>query len=637
MEILGEYLNLSNGKRTEKQVLVKKEIFGDVSAYYIDGIAKYTLDKDFGAGIDISIENLDSTVADFRDGEFWCSVQFGNGYSDIPDETQGLLYKKKDGIIGIILPVVSEKYKCVLAGNENCVTAKLYSHYEYLFNIKCLAFVAAEGKNFYELVKNCTETVIKLTENKCALRRERRYPKILEYLGWCTWDAFNIKVSEDKIEKKLDEFKEKNIPVKWIMLDDMWAEVRDFYGRDYETRGEMFELMFSSKLYSFEADSKRFPSGLKETVSKIKERGISVGAWFPVTGYWRGLDPDGEAYKQCKDYLIRTERGTYVPDFKQEKAYMYFDTINSFLKKCGIDFVKIDKQSIVGRYYKNLAPIGVAAEQYHKAMEASVGQNFDNNMINCMCMSSEDMWNRSFSPITRCSDDFKPENSEWFLSHILQSTYNSVFWGHIYYCDYDMWWTDDGQAKKNSLLRAVSGGPIYISDTMDRSRADILKPLMLDDGKILRCDRPATPTGDCIFSAPSNSNSIFKVQNICGDSGAVAVFNLNNKNKKVSGTISPSDVEGISGEEFVVYEHFSKSAVLLKKDETLGVTLNDNDDFKLFIVVPLKDGFAPIGRVDKFISPKSIKAVNGKEVELYENGTYAVWEDGKLLFKEMSL
>ena len=35
--------------------------------------------------------------------------------------------------------------------------------------------------------------------------------------------------------KSVREFKEKNIPVKWAILDDMWAEVHNFYDKKYKS------------------------------------------------------------------------------------------------------------------------------------------------------------------------------------------------------------------------------------------------------------------------------------------------------------------------------------------------------------------------------------------------------------------
>lgn len=48
-----------------------------------------------------------------------------------------------------------------------------------------------------------------------------------------------------------------------------------------------------------------------------------------------------------------------------------------------------------------------------------------------------------------------------------------------------------------------------------------------EDGRILRCDRTAVPTIDCLTIDPTKSGHIFKLQNQCNDSGVIAVFNLN--------------------------------------------------------------------------------------------------------------
>ena len=141
-------------------------------------------------------------------------------------------------------------------------------------------------------------------------------------------------------------------------------------------------------------------------------------------------------------------------------------------------------------------------------------------------------------------------------------------------------------------------------------------------------------TADCITHNPTSSGKIFKLQNICNDSGVIAAFNLDESSSSVSGTISPSDVDGLNGEEFAVYEHFSKELKILKADESLNIELKDIDDYKLYIIAPLKDGFAAIGRTDKFISPKTIKSIHGTDIKLIEDGEYAIVQDRKLIIKK---
>ena len=169
----------------------------------------------------------------------------------------------------------------------------------------------------------------------------------------------------------------------------------------------------------------------------------------------------------------------------------------------------------------------------------------------------------------------------------------------------EMWWTDDGQAEKNSILRAISGGPIYVSDTLNRSRAEVLKPLIFDNGRILRGDNPAVPTKDCLTENPVSS-----------------------------GTISPKDIEGLYGEEFAVYEHFSKELKIMKAEECFELQLENINEYKLYVIVPLKDGCGVIGRTDKFISPATYSYNKSHKVEFVEDGPYAYVENYKLILEE---
>ena len=637
------YLNLKNGQNVEASVEVLS--VGQVRAVFIKGQADLPLDADFGAGIDIDLQNVESFMADYRRCEYWCMPQFGRDLREVLDETQGLICKKTDGSYAVILPVVSEQYKCVLKGNaRGGVTARLFSWYDQLCSCNCLALMYAEGDDPYKLLRSCAKTALELLGSDCKLREQRQYPEMFEYLGWCSWDAMEIRVCEEDLFTKCAEFRDKQIPVRWAILDDMWEEVRDFYGKTYPTRTDMYYLMHASRLYSFQADPIRFPNGLKHCIEGMNEYGIRVGIWHPTTGYWAGIDPEGPIYRDHQDLLIRTRSDTekfnnrYIVDYKTEKAYPYYKAIHGYLKESGAEFVKIDNQTMTRRYYKNLAPVGEVARSFHNAIEQSVREHFDNCMINCMGMGSEDMWNRSSSPVSRCSGDFQPENAEWFINHVLMCAYNDLIQGQFYYCDWDMWWTDDGQAKKNSLLRAISGGPIYLSDKIGRSIPEIIRPIVLEDGRILRCDNPATPTLDCLTEDPRTSGGLMKIQNLCtnahGKNGVLAVFNLNQEGNVSKGSISPADVNGLEGESFAVYEHFSGELRMLGREERMELSLKDINDFRLYIIVPVVDGFAPIGRTDKFVSPKTVQAVHGREVILSEAGRYAVVKDGRLVIYE---
>lgn len=625
MEYIACSMHLINGDT--QPAAVEEHLHSNVRAVRFRGQATGPLDIELGGTVTLRIPGIARWMADFRHSEYWCRPEFGTDPCQIPNDTQGLVWETKDGGFGVILPVVSEQYKCTLSGTEEGLQARLYSWKEGLNTCDCLAFLWAEGADPFTLLQSCAQVGATLLGSHIPVRTGREYPKLFEYLGWCSWDAFEIRVSEKDLLAKCREFQDKEIPVKWMILDDMWAEVRDFYSATYETRRDMIRLMHNSRLYNLQADPFRFPKGLQHCLNKIKGFGITPGIWYPTTGYWRGADPEGPLARKLTPHLFYTTDGRLIHKPEEEAARAFYDTFNSYLAEAGAAFVKIDNQSMSRRFFKNRISVGQAARSFHKAMEDSVENYFDNNLINCMGMANEDMWNRPRSAVSRCSDDFLPEDKAWFTKHILQCSYNSLIQGQFYYCDWDMWWTDDGQAVKNSILRAISGGPIYVSDQLHRSRKEILEPLILNDGRILRCDRPAMPTADCLTEDPQRSSKLFKLQNICKGRGVLAVFNLDAEEKPVSGTISPQQIPGLEGEEFAVYEHFSESLTFLQWNESMPLTLKNSDDYRLYILAPMKRGNCVIGDRNKFISPA---ALDEKE-QLIQPGCLVRVENRKLV------
>lgn len=553
------------------------------------------------AGFDA--ENALSFAVDIPDGAritaiqrhspFWCRPVFVSEPAAIPGLTQGLIWEK-DGEYGVMWTLAGDRFRCFLEAGRAVLSAGVGG----VSQIDEPALVRARGRDVFALLEACARRISQI--KGIPLRSGRSYPDILEYPGWCSWDAFQIRVSHEDLVSKARELK--NTPVKWCLIDDMWGWVKDFYGKTYDSKHDMILLMHASRLWELEADPIRFPHGLAGAVEDLHALGFGVGMWYPIPGYWKGADPAGGFFEKVGDCLIESRKGALVPAPEYKKAKKYFDTVNGFLKSAGADFVKIDFQSIYDSHYKGIISAGEAAKALHGAREDSAKEFFGDAVIDCMGLSVEDQQNRAYSAVCRCSDDFQPEDRAWFAKHITQCSFNGLFTGQFYVCDWDMWWTDDGQAKKNSLLRAISGGPVYVSDMLGRTHPELLEPLVGDDGRILRCDRPAMPSADCIMSDPASSGRVFKVTNVARGAGYVAVFDLDSADGPVSGTVSPSDVPELGEGTYAVWEHFTGEFFILDLSEKQPVSLSDPDDFRLYKFVKLVDGAARFGRTDKFVS-----------------------------------
>ncbi len=563
-----------------------------------------------------SVSEAECFTANFLKCEFWCHTVFAKTPAELPREKiQGLLYSRNDGEFFYVAPVCDKVFKSNMKGeNDGSLSLYLWSN-DLRDTCDSVALVMGSGKNAYELVPHVTEAALNAIGNKGGLRNKRRYPEIFEYLGWCSWDAFHMDVTHDDLLKKAKEFRDKDIPVNWFIIDDMWGHVPAI------TR----KTMHSRELYSFEADPERFPNGLKAVITDLKDQyGITTGMWHPTTGYWNGIDPAGDIARDHRELLVHTPNNKLVHSPELVPAFEYYNTVHSFYRDCGAEFVKVDNQGFIRAHYKYLKSIGEAAKNLHTAIEASVGANFDGALINCMSMPSENFWNRPVSSICRFSGDFQPENRKWFIQHLLQCSFNSLFQGCVYYGDWDMWWSDDEQAKKNAVLRAMSGGPVYMSDELDRSIKETIMPIVYSDGRIVRLENPPMPSPDCLMTDPETNGRIFKVVNRVGDYGIMAAFNLDKNEKTVKGTVSAKDV-GLDGS-YVCYDWFARK--IIKPESTLK--LKNYDDFRLYIFLPVKNGKAFIGLTEKYMSPRTIDYIGNGMYRLHEGGKLGIYSKTKL-------
>lgn len=636
LDNISEEKEKSDGNYTEKRfafkdkeelvnvILTLKE-YKDIVFTYID--AKVTnkrvihRHKNFApeGGIVIKVKSagsIEGLMALYRHKDWWTRPYFKRELADLPGRTQSLLWRKNENYYYMI-PVVDKIFKSDFAGNGEGMDIRISSYVGGCDSCKSLVFAAASGSEPFELSKRTVERTLEKLGFPTFARENKRYPENLKYLGWCSWDAFYHAVNEKGLLEKAEELKAKDIPVKWIMIDDGWLDVKN------------------ERLMSFNANKEKFPGGLKAAARKLKEQyGIRwVGVWHAFMGYWGGVNPEGELAKTMKEYLYETASNKLIPYPEAGKGFGFWDAWYTELRKEDIDFVKVDGQSAVNNFLIYSKPVGRSARESHKALEAAVGIHFDNAIINCMGMALENIWSRPISSVSRNSDDFVPGEEISFKEHALQNAYNSYFHGNFYWGDWDMFWTKHNEDVQNSVLRAVSGGPVYFSDRVGNTEPAAILPLVMKDGKILRGDRPGLPTIDCIFNDPNEEAVPLKVWNTVGENGVIAAFNINLGGKTVNGTLSAADIPNINAQKYVAYDFFKKEVFILSIDDKHSFQLG-KDKVALFVVVPQKSDFTPIGLIDKYLAPVSIESVyisdNKRFVRLPQGGTFGFVSNRKV-------
>lgn len=545
------------------------------------------------AGVDVSsFEETKAITVIHRRSEWWSRVEVDCKTEELPANSQAIMLQRNQGYCFMTV-LCDEKFKSNFVGNpEGGFSIYVWDN---AVSNDCDTAVAVFGfgEDIYQLPPLVMKDGFRAIGRPERLRKDREFPKVLENLGWCSWDAFHLDVSHDGLMAKAEEFKEKGIPVKWLMIDDMWGHVKN----------NALGVNSSRELYSFEADPVRFPKGLASAVADIKENyDLLVGLWHPTTGYWNGIDPQGEiaADPDYKDLLFWSQEGLLVHRFEEEKVKEYYLKQHKFYSDCGIDFIKVDNQACARRFAKRIMPIGEAARNLHRAIEESANTYFGGQLVNCMGHPLENFWNRD-SAVSRMSCDFLPGSRDRFNLLIMQNAFNSMVQGSVYYGDWDMWWSYDSQALKNAACHAISGGPIYVSDELGESKKDVIVPLIFSDGRIIRLENPALPVRSCLFEDVIAQGKPFKIFNNDGKNGVVVAYNTTPDGREVIGTISPKDAELHGADTYCAYDRFSGEAVIVGAEEELSITLQQGDDFRMILFVPVVEGRAVIGLKEKYV------------------------------------
>ena len=543
----------------------------------------------FGGAIEISFEKLfcgEKFVCTAPSTSWWIKPNFVNSEKEITKKSISVGIKGKTET-AYFLTLPTDSAKSDFTGNKLVLRPGFLGCSKISGAFLCFA----AAKNLFDASNILFENAFAEKIINIPSKEERGYPEMFKYFGWCSWNAFYHDVTHGGLISKLEEFKEKEIPMKWILIDDGWS--------CYE----------GDKLTSLKEDYEKFPQGLDGFVKEAKEKyGTEfIGVWHAFLGYWLGIKEGSEVHIEQSKNIKKFNSGIVLPDCSDSgKVFEFFNTWHRFLKEKGIDFLKVDVQGSLKNYVSgDMSPV-LAAKNMAEGLDASVCLNFDGKLINCMGVTQENIFSRPKTSLTRNSDDFFPTIEGSFANHLKQNAFVSLFHDKLYHLDWDMWWTNQGiDSVKSGVLRAISGGPVYISDKVGDTDPDMILPIIEDDGLILMCDNAAVPSADTTFDDPEKSGKLIKLVNTVGENGVMALFNISESKKDASATVKVSDIYGINPDaDYVVYSYFEKKYYYITRGEELEFNLGF-DEVEILNFYPVKNDFILLGDTSKYISSAS--------------------------------
>ncbi|MEA1997550.1 MAG: Sip1-related alpha-galactosidase, partial [Gemmatimonadota bacterium] len=479
-----------------------------------------------GAGMsqwrNFKIAGLDRMLTLDRFLPWWMSPAFATDEKDVPLDTQFLLWRRDDSRTGLLLPLIDKGYRMSVAGDStgfkiiadnNCPDADTTSGKA---PARLIGVYIAVGTDPYRVLDQAFAAVV--SEMDIGRRRVKKEPpRWIEHLGWCTWNAFYHGVSHKKVLSGLRSLKKGGITPGFVILDDGWQEARA-YGFLHE----------ETWLTGLKENRKKFPDGLGVTVKKAKDDfGVQdFLVWQTLQGYWRGVDSLSRDMSKYQTYRstgrsnrpLNKRTAEWVPlaynTIRPESIADFFNDYHSWLAGQGVTGVKVDNQSHLEFMTYGLGPGPEVMGTYRRALEASVEKHFGPaSVINCMSLGPDVIFQAATSMVTRNSNDFFPDKPESHCLHLVVNAYNSLMTAQLVQPDWDMFQSSHKWGAFHGSARAVSGGPVYISDKPGKHNFALLNKVALPDGRVLRCTDPALPTRDILFHNPLEEDILLKVFN----------------------------------------------------------------------------------------------------------------------------
>jgi raffinose synthase len=563
---------------------------------------------------------LKRLLASYRYEPFWMKPCVGTSFAAVPADTQFLLLELESGQVAVIAPLVQAPFKVTLQGEGDELWAVLDSGDPAVLGDSALLAYVAVGDDPYQLCRDGARAVAERL-GTFRVRRDKALPKLCDWFGWCTWDAFYQEVSYEKVRQGLASFRAGGVEPRLLILDDGWQTVRKL-----DTG--------AARLAAFAANEK-FPGGVAATVALAKlEYGVrSVVVWHAVHGYWGGIDAESlpaygvepAARSYSEEVLAHGPKwndqywGPVVGRPARAQLGAFYSDYHQYLASQGVDGVKVDNQASVeclgagqgGR-------VGIMAAT-RRALEHSTRTHFQGELINCMSCSSEMLYGALDSSLTRTSTDFWPNIPASHGQHIYANAVVGLWFGELVHPDWDMFQSGHQAGAFHAAARAVSGSPIYVSDKPGEHDFELLKRLVLSDGRALRALDVGVPTRDSLFVDPTTEAALFKVvnRNPCG--WVLGVFNTRHVegDNLLSGSLRVADVPGISGDDFAVYLQRSGQLLRVTRDQAVPLQL-DSLEAEVATLVLLDGGVGALGLADKLNSGAAVLSAG------WDGGVYVI-------------
>jgi raffinose synthase len=312
----------------------------------------------------------------FRFKVWWTTHWVGDSGRDVENETQMMLLDRSGAGAGgrpyvLLLPIVEGPFRACLesgkAADDDYVDMVVESGSS---SVRAAAFRSSlylhAGDDPFELVREAVR-VVRAHLGTFRTMDEKSPPPIVDKFGWCTWDAFYLKVHPEGVWEGVRRLADGGCPPGMVLIDDGWQSIchdeddpasgaegmnRTSAGEQMPCRLIKFQENHKFREYK-EGGMGAFVREMKAAFPTVEQ----VYVWHALCGYWGGLRPGTSGLPPSKvvapklspglqrtmedlavDKIVNNGVGLVDPN----RAHELYEGLHSHLAASGIDGVKVD-------------------------------------------------------------------------------------------------------------------------------------------------------------------------------------------------------------------------------------------------------------------------------------------------------
>ena len=470
------------------------------------------------------------------------------------------------------------------------------------------------GSTFENTIRDYTERV--------AIYHNIPPPQKTAPTVFCSWYYHAWDYNEEYLKQDLEAFKKNRLPFDVFLIDESW---------DVNKWGDLMS-------------NEQFPSGMKAAADKIKALGYIPGIWScPYL-----VDSISNLAKTHPEWILKTSKGTpylfnmnkvnhWVLDLTYPGVLDYLEkTFRRIAYDWGYRYFKFDftRPVVMDGDYQFYNPTINRLEAYRMGLEA-IRRGVGDDAYISVCGGHFGgalgiaQSQRSGSDVFSYWDK---KEIDKYRQNILR-TWMSRWW-HVdpdammvrrsdkklhpgLYENLTLGKFTDKEAQVNALNQYIGGGLVSFTEdfaTIDTDRRELYKHVL-----------PSVNSSSFPldwYDATIPSYMLTRITPVCADLGkwnTLSVVNWSDKKQRISFALNEQVVQGLSGEEFILFEFFSQQVKgIFKKNQLTQLDELEPHSAALFKIIPWNGQTPVLAGTDLHFSMGGVEVsewkANGDEI-----------------------